>query len=454
MKKICKIIFFCTSMIFITFLYGQEEDKDVFKVPKIAVIDVVSHSFEKAEREVFTDILRTEIFKMQQFTILERGLIQEILQSSRISLDGMIEDSRLLEVGRTLSVDKLLICKIERLGESIVLNLRMIDVKTSMLDYTENIFITDENQVFQSLGDLVLSFKIYQQANDENLTPEKRREIITQNWIFLEADEEDLLYLSDNNINPADFMALRQYDITFTVKDYIAMLNNGWDRELLEDFFREGIGFQEIRTALQLGIGDLKNYRTYFKPSGLTFSEYLDAYRNNIISPAEYIRFRKWYKKDYLRIGFGGVADSLPILNASFSFFVIKAGWEHYITDFQRESQKYSIEMGSNFFMGYLPTPYFQANYYLGQHPFYGKISLGGVAEVLVGGHYGAYVCLGMELGSAMEFTVMGTFLGTQPIISYADFETKRGDPDYVDIEFPYIGVFFCYKLSDFSFLQ
>ncbi|MDC7223905.1 MAG: CsgG/HfaB family protein [Spirochaetales bacterium] len=419
----------------------------------MAVLDVISDSFDESEENILTDILRTEIFKTQLFSIVERGLIQQVLTENRISLGGGINDSQLMKVGRSLSVDKLLICKVESLAESTVINLRMIDMESSMLDYTENVFVDDRNEIFQALSDLVVQFKIFFQSNNENLSLEKRREIVRQNWIFLGADEEDLLFLAEGSLEPSDYMELRQYDINFTVKDYIVILKNGWDRDVIRSFFREGIPYHEVQEALGLGIGDLNNYQSSYKPYGLSFTEYLDAYRNNILSASHYIRFKKGYDKDFLRIGAGGVADSLPIMNASFSFLVLKAGWEHYLTDFQRDFQKYSIEMGANFFQGYLPTPYFQGNYYLGQYPFYGKVSLGGVAEVLVGGHYGAYVSLGMELGGSFEFTVMSTLWGTQPEISYTDLETEKGEDGYVDINFPYLGVFFCYKLSDLSSL-
>ncbi|MDC7220487.1 MAG: hypothetical protein PQJ59_11145 [Spirochaetales bacterium] len=449
------ILLFCALLLYFSPLYAQEEESfPVFQVPKIAVLDVMSDSFNESERNILTDILRTEVFKIQLFTIVERGLIQQYLKDSRISLDGAINDSRLLEVGRSLAVEKLLICKIESLAGSIVINLRMIDVQTSMLDYTENVFVDDKNEVFTSLSDLVVQFKIYYQSNNESLTVEKKREIIRQNWTFLGADETDLLFLSESNLEPSDYMELRQYDITFAVKDYIAILRNGWDKEVIEAFFREGIPYTEVREALLLGIGNLDNYQSSYKPYGLSFAEYLDAYRNNIVSAPLYLNYKKGYDKDYLRIGAGGVADSLPIMNASFSFLVLKAGWEHYLTNFQRDFQKYSVEMGANFFQGYLPTPYFQLNYYLGQYPFYGKVSMGAVAEVLVGGHYGAYGCVGMELGGSTEFILMATFAGTQPEVSYADLETEKGETEYGEINFPYLGAFFCYKISDFAFLR
>jgi len=438
------------------FIFSETDDTtdSMTKVPQIGIIDVISDSFDASERSMFTDILRTEVFKMHYFTIVERGMIQQVLSEHEIALSGLTDDSQLLKIGEFLSVEKLLVCKIETFADSIVINLRVIDVNTSLLDYTENSFISDKNQVFQALSDLAVQLQIHYLSNSGALTPEKKRDLITQNWTFLGADEEDIQYLIQENVEPSSYLAIRQYDITFTVKDYIEIRKKGWDINIIKDFFREGISFDKVEEALLLGVGDLKNFQEYFKPEGLSFTDYLDAYKNHIVSPEQYLEFQKGYNKDYLSLGLGGVANSLPVMNAPFKFFIAKAGWEHFISDFQRDTMKYSVEMGANFMQGYIPSPYFQFSYYLGKHPFYAKATVGALAEVLVGGHYGMYASLGMELNSSFEFTVMGTFLGTQPRISYADFETAYGDPEYVDIEFPYFGVFLSYKMGDFSYFR
>ena len=415
-------------------------------IPQIGILDVISESFDDSERSMFTDVLRTEIFKMQYFRIVERGMIQQILKEHEISLSGLTDDSQLLKIGQFLSVQKLLVCKVETFADTIAINLRVIDVTTSLLDYTENVFIQDNNQMFQALKDLAIQLELHYISNAGTLDPEKKIELMTKNWIFLGADEEDIPVLIKENIDPKDFLSVRQFDITFTVKDYIKIRNEGWDIDGLKDFFREGISFEEIQKALSLGIGDLKNYREAFKTRGLTFSQYLDAYTHHIVSADEYMEYKKGYVRDYLRLGVGGVANDMPVMNSEFKFFLLNAGWEHYLTKFQRNTMKYSLEMGANFMQGIIPSPYFQFNYYVGNHPFYAKLSAGVLGEVFLGGHFGAYVMAGMELNSSVEFNIMATLWGTQPRVSYADFETELDDPEYVKIEFPYFGVFLTYK--------
>ncbi|MBN2510507.1 MAG: hypothetical protein JXB03_09525 [Spirochaetales bacterium] len=444
MKQVC-ILTLCVCLLLPVF--SQEKNApDLLSVPQIGILDVISDSFSDSERSMFTDILRTEIFKMQYFRIIERGMIQQILNEHEISLSGLTDDSQLLKIGEFLAVEKLLVCKAETFADTIAINLRVIDVNTSLLDYTENVFIQDRNQMFQALAEIAIKLELHYISSTGTLDPEKKIELMTKNWIFLGADEEDIPVLIRENIDVKDFLAVRQFDITFSVKDYLKIRSEGWDIDSLKEFFREGISFAEIQKALSLGIGDLKNYREAFKTRGIDFDQYLDAYTNHIVSADDYLEYRKGYIRDYLHLGAGGVANDLPVMNSEFKFFLLHAGWEHYLSKFQRHTFKYSLEMGANFMQAIIPSPYFQLNCYAGAHPFYAKLSAGVLGEVFLGGHFGAYAMAGVELNSTVEFSVMATFLGTQPRVSYADFETEEDDPEYVDIVFPYFGAFLTYK--------
>jgi hypothetical protein len=428
------------------FLLTAQQQQE-YNVPQLGILDVASSSFDESQRNMFSDVLRTEVFQINYFRIVERGMIQQILQEQQISMSGLTDDSQLLEIGKLISVEKLLVLKIDEFADTLVMNIRVIDVNTSLLDFTQNVFLEDKNQIFNAIKDLVIQLQMFYVEGDLQMDPRDRQEIIRQNWITLGADEQALDFLLEQNIAPADFLEVRQYDITFTVQDYIKMHNDGWDIQTIKTFFKENISYDEIVTALNFGINDVTNYQESFKPWGLTFAEYLDAYANHVVSPEEYEEYKKGYDKDKIILSIGGVANSLPIMNSEFSFLLLNAGWEHYISDYQRNRQKYSTEKGLYLMNGVMPSPYFQMNYYVGAHPFYAKVAVGTVAEIFMGGHVGLFAKAGMELNGTFEFSVMATFLGTQPSISYTDMESRPDEDGYAEILFPYFGAFLTYKL-------
>ena len=141
-------------------------------------MDIMSASFSDSDVRMFTDILRTEIFKLNHFKIVERGVIQQIIQEQEMKVSGMVADSTLLEIGKLLSVEKLLVCRIDTMGETTAFNIRLIDVESSILDFTENVFIKDKNMIFDAIKDIVLKIELYYVVMGADGTPENRLENI------------------------------------------------------------------------------------------------------------------------------------------------------------------------------------------------------------------------------------------------------------------------------------
>ena len=442
MKKIVTGFFLLSLLTSV--LYTQ--DNGMNHTPQIAIMDIMSSSFSDSDVRLFTDILRTEIFKLNHFKIVERGVIQQIIKEQEMKVSGLVEDSTLLEIGKLLAVEKLLVCRIDSLGETTAFNIRLIDVESSLLDFTENVFIKDENMIFDAIKDIVLKIELYYVVMNEDGTPENRIENVKKKWYLLGASDEDLQYLLKINAEPEKYLEIRQYDITFKLKDYIEILDRSIQPETIKLFFQNGIPYDQVKEALSYGIVDLKNYKEQFLPLELSFKDYLNAYSKHVVSATEYLEYKKGYRKNRLILGAGGVANDFPIINSDFKFFMVTVAWEYFYSDYQRGITKYSSEVGINLMNLFLPSPYFQFNAYAGTYPFYGKLSLGVLAEVFIGGHFGLFARAGIEVNSTYEVNLIMIFTGTQPNMSYTDPSTPKDEPGYIPINFPYFGAVFVYK--------
>lgn len=436
MKKII-IVLFVVSLSFS--LSSAEPEKY-----KLGILDVMSSSFSESEIKMFTDVLRTELYKLDHFSIVERGVIINNMKEFNIE-NSNIDDSKILELGQNLNVDKLLICSLNNYSNTTVMNIRIIDVNTSYLDYTENIFLSENGQIFDAIRDLVLKIELKFIENNSGDTI-SYKDKLNETWKLLGATEEVSIELTRRKIDPSMYLDMRQYDITFTPDNYYTFIAAGIKDETLLLFFKEGIPNVQIQKAISHGIVDLDNYKNNFKRNHLTFNDYLDAYERQILKAEDYIEYKKGFKKYQFFAGAGGVSNAFPIMTSEFSFFILTMGAEYYITDYQRDFNKISTEAGLKLMQGFVPSPYFQVNAYIGQFPFYLKGAIGAYAEVFLGGHVGVYGKIGMEISSNFEFDFMTTFAGNQPEISYGDMETEKGDPDYDEIIFPYFAATLLYK--------
>ncbi|MFA5858030.1 MAG: CsgG/HfaB family protein [Elusimicrobiota bacterium] len=407
---------------------------------QIAILDVISASLnmEPGKLSILTDVFRTEIFKLNLFKVLDRSYIEKILNEQKLSMSGVIKESNFLKIGQLLAVEKLFICTIERFGSTLAVNVRIINVETSLVDYTENVFIKDENMLFNALKEIVKNIELYYKVRGTANQPQNVEERQKTKWIFLGATDTELSQLIEHKIEPEKFLDIRQYDISFSLTEFLNAYNKGWDFEVIKTFLRSGISYEDTKKALGFGILNLDSFNQQFRPAGFKFDEYLEAYSKHLTTSEEYKDYRKGFKKDGLAYGLGGVANSIPIANSDFKFPLLVFNWEHFLTEFQRGSFKRSVDVGMFLFNGIAPAPYSQYNWYMGEYPFYFKTGAGLVAELFLGGHVGAYIHMGVEVKEKYEFSVIIALLGTQPGVSYTDFKSKPGDPKYVGITYPY----------------
>ena len=412
---------------------------------RMVILDVISSSLEPSEVRLFTDVITTEVFKLSSFQIVDRGQTAEVLAEQEISAEVGPDDAELLRVGELLGADKLLVTRIENYEGTTAINTRIVDVDTSLLDFTENVFVDEGSETLDALRDMIVQIEVTYVLTGRGADGNPA-DVLRRRWRAVGAEGATLDYLLNRAVDPAGFLSLRQYDISFTTEEYVAVLRSGWDPDGLRPFFRQGIPYEEVEQALQLGITDLERYTQAFEPEGLSFAQYLDAYRRGMTTPERYLEYRDGFVKDQLVMGMGTVANAIPVGNADFTFFVLTVGWERYFTESLRAPVRSSMEVGTFFMNAFVPTPYLQLNAYAGSPPFYGFVGVGGLAEVFLGGHVAAYVRGGVEVAERFSFSVMASVFGNQPAISYADFETELNDPDYVEIEFPYFAAFLTYK--------
>ncbi len=122
-----KLIFYLV-LIFITALslYGQDKKS-------IAVIELESNSLSPAEAKIFTNRLRTELFKTGKYIVLERDKMAEILKEQGFQLSGCTTAECAVEAGKLLGMQQMVAGNIGVIGKLITINLRLIDVETGQV---------------------------------------------------------------------------------------------------------------------------------------------------------------------------------------------------------------------------------------------------------------------------------------------------------------------------------
>lgn len=397
-------------------------------VPRLALADFTSSTMEKGKLALVTESFRSELFKTGLFAVQDQRWVPGT------PYEG-------LQKGASGSI--------ESFGTTWIVAVKIADLATGALDFSETAKVNDEAQIFQAIKELSsqLSARFrYGVLASQARTPEEKARLNTAQWTALGAAGPTLSGLTALGESTETYLSFRQYDGTITPAEYLDLRRQTVDLEALRTFLQAGISYREARRALSMGILRLEKYQVSFRPAGLEFSDYLEAYSLGFSSPKEYKQYLVESQRDFLSLGLGGAADAIPVGTTDFKFLIGQVAWEHSWMKSPKEWYRVNTEAGLILLGLFLPTPYAGINVMAGTAPFFVKAGVGAHAEMLVGGHAAVNFRLGVEVASRYEFTLLAVPFGTQPVVNYAGgFKKWEGSSDG-PIRFPYFGLLFTYK--------
>lgn len=96
----------------------------------VVVMDFKSIGSEQHLGEAVAEILRTELIDTQRFRVVERAQIDKALSELMFQQSGAIDENNVVEIGKFLGTDLIIIGSVVKIGSSYTINSRTIDIKT------------------------------------------------------------------------------------------------------------------------------------------------------------------------------------------------------------------------------------------------------------------------------------------------------------------------------------
>lgn len=99
----------------------------------IAVLDFSADGISLGEARTLTNRLRTELFNTGKFTVIERGMMDEILQEQGLQQSGCTSTECIVEAGRLIGVEQMVGGSIGKVGYVYSISARIISVETGQI---------------------------------------------------------------------------------------------------------------------------------------------------------------------------------------------------------------------------------------------------------------------------------------------------------------------------------
>ncbi len=147
---------FLVLVLFFTFpLFAQRETIAVLPFQAIGNTD-------SSIPEVVTAFVQNSIFQQKLYKVLERGQIDKVLNEQKFQLTGLTDDA--VEAGKLLSVNKLVIGQVSKLGKEFTIVIKLVNVTTGEVLKSQKrsaqIEIEDiDNELIDPMIELLFSVK-------------------------------------------------------------------------------------------------------------------------------------------------------------------------------------------------------------------------------------------------------------------------------------------------------
>lgn len=103
------------------------------QLPKVAIVSF-DNQVKELQSQNLTELVRIELSKHQKFEIIDRYEVHEVLQQNELDVNACFSKSCLIKAGEMLSANKMISGSVDRLGESIYVRLRMLDVRSKSIE--------------------------------------------------------------------------------------------------------------------------------------------------------------------------------------------------------------------------------------------------------------------------------------------------------------------------------
>ena len=123
---------------------------------KVAVLDFKSILAPAELGIAVAEILRTELVGLGDYTVIERGMLEQIFREQELQLTGAVDSETAVEIGKLVGARLVVIGSIVKTGAVYTINSRFIDVETGVAKVGQNIRGQGEDQISLMVQQLAL----------------------------------------------------------------------------------------------------------------------------------------------------------------------------------------------------------------------------------------------------------------------------------------------------------
>ncbi len=122
----------------------------------IAISDLVAQNVSAGDAAVITDLFRSELVKTNAFNVLERQSMEKVLAEHAFQQSGCTSEECAVKLGKLLNVQRMIVGSFGKLLSTYFVTVRVIQVETGKILYSDEAKGRDENELTAHLRELAI----------------------------------------------------------------------------------------------------------------------------------------------------------------------------------------------------------------------------------------------------------------------------------------------------------
>ena len=102
----------------------------------IAVVDFTGNNVNEGDCRALTDRLRIELYNTKHYKVIERAMMDDILEEQKFQKSGCVSDECIVEIGKMIGVEQIVGGSISQVGNVYSVSARIVNVETGEIENT------------------------------------------------------------------------------------------------------------------------------------------------------------------------------------------------------------------------------------------------------------------------------------------------------------------------------
>ncbi len=152
MARISVVVFF--TVLFLGSLTLPCHAQEQTMKPRIAVLDIAPSGVPQSLAVSVTDLLSTELVNTKMFEVIERMQVAKILNEQGFQQTGVTDSTAAAEVGKLLNTKRVVIGTLGKLGQKLVVTVKIVDVEKASILFAEKEMANGEDDLVGACEEL------------------------------------------------------------------------------------------------------------------------------------------------------------------------------------------------------------------------------------------------------------------------------------------------------------